>query len=112
MTHQQAQLDLFAPPAPPAGEIDRLCTFLSTRDGWTTAREITAALDLSDRQIRQIARDHRHLILSGPGSPGYKLITAATLEEINHTADRLRSQAREMLAGCIRLRKVAHSIIR
>lgn len=110
----QAQLDLFAPrPAPvPAGEIDRLLAFLAGRPGWTTAREITAAIGLTDRQIRQLARDHRGSILSGPGSPGYKLIADATLEEINHTADRLRSQAREMLAGSIRLRRVAHSIIR
>lgn len=108
------QLDLFAPrPAPvPAGEIDRLLAYLVTRSGWTTAKEITADLGLTDRQIRQLARDHRGSILSGPGSPGYKLISAATLDEINHTADRLRSQAREMLAGSIRLRKVAHSILR
>lgn len=109
------QLDLFTPRpavAAPGGEIDRLLRFLAGRPGWTTAKEITAALQLSDRQIRQLAREHRSSILSGPGSPGYKLIADATLEEINHTADRLRSQAREMLAGSIRLRKVAHSIIR
>lgn len=110
----QQQLDLFTPrPAVvvPPGEIDRLLVFLAGRVAWTTAKEITAALQLTDRQIRQLARDNRHLILSGPGSPGYKLISDATLEEINHTADRLRSQARDMLAGSIRLRKVAHSII-
>ena len=109
---EQGQLNLFAPPASPAGEIDCLLAFLAGRPGWTTARQITAAIGLSDRQIRQLARDHRGSILSGPGSPGYKLIADATLEEINHTADRLRSQAREMLAGSIRLRKVAHSIIK
>ena len=79
---------------------------------YRSVQEITAAIGLTDRQIRQLARDHRGSILSGPGSPGYKLIADATLEEINHTADRLRSQAREMLAGSIRLRKVAHSIIK
>jgi hypothetical protein len=112
--NEQAQLDLFAPrPAPvPAGEIDRLLAFLAGRTGWTTAKEISAAIGLTDRQIRQLARDHRGSILSGPGSPGYKLIADATLDEINHTADRLRSQAREMLAGSIRLRKVAHSILK
>ena len=50
------QLDLFAPrPAPvPAGEIDRLLAYLVTRSGWTTAKEITADLGLTDRQIRQL----------------------------------------------------------
>ncbi len=111
MTHSQAQLDLFAPPAPPAGEIDRLCDYLATRDGWTTAREITAAIDLTDRQIRNLARHHRHLILSAPGTPGYKLIKRASLEEINRTAAKLKSQAREMLAGYVLLKKVAHATI-
>jgi hypothetical protein len=108
----QAQLDLFAPPAPPAGEIDRLCDYLATRPGWTTAKEITQAIDLSDRQIRNLARHHRDRILSAPGTPGYKLVSRATLEEITRTADKLRSQAREMLAGSIKLRRIAHAAIR
>ncbi len=112
MNLAQGQLDLFAPPAPPPGEIDRLCSFLATRDGWTTAREITAAIDLSDRQIRNLARHNRSRVLSAPGTPGYKLITRATLEEIQRTADKLRSQAREMLAGSILLRRIAHQTIR
>lgn len=112
MITAQQQLDLFAPPAPPAGEIDRLCHFLATRDGWTTAKEITTATDLSDRQIRNLARHHRDRILSGPGTPGYKLLSRATCEEIQRTADKLRSQAREMLAGSILLRRKAHQTIR
>ena len=106
---EQAQLDLFTPrPAAvvPPGEIDRLLVFLAGRAAWTTAKEITAALQLTDRQIRQLARDNRHLLLSGPGSPGYKLIADATLEEINHTADRLRSQAREMLKRAEETRRI------
>lgn len=108
----QQQLDLFTPPAPPAGEIDRLCDYLATRDGWTTAKDITAAIELTDRQIRNLARHHRDRILSAPGTPGYKLVSRATLEEITRTADKLRSQAREMIAGSIRLRRLAHQTIR
>lgn len=111
MNHTQQQLDLFAPPAPPAGEIDRLCTFLATRDGWTTAKEISQAIGLGDREIRNLARHNRQLILSAPGTPGYKLIKKATLEEIQRTAAKIRSQCREMSAGYVTLRKIANAII-
>lgn len=107
----QAQLDLFKPPAPPAGEIDRLCDFLATRTGWTTAKEISQAIDLTDRQIRNLARHNRHLILSAPGTPGYKLISRATLEEIRRTMAKIRSQCREMSLGYVILRRIAHSRI-
>lgn len=111
MIRTQAQLDLFAPPAPPDGEIERLCNFLATRDGWTTAKEISQAIDLTDRQIRNLARHNRHLILSAPGTPGYKLIKKATLEEIERTAAKVRSQCREMLSGYVQLLKIARSML-
>ncbi len=107
----QSQLDLFAPPAPPAGEIDRLCNLLATRDGWTTAKQISQAIGLGDREIRNLARHNRQLILSAPGTPGYKLIQNATLKEIQRTGDKLRSQAREMTRGSIILRQIANAII-
>jgi hypothetical protein len=110
------QLDLcFAAAAAPLqqdAETERVLTHLRENPGFHTARQLSAALDLTDRQIRKAAETSGNEIVSGPGSPGYCHITHCPPEKIAHIADTLRSQARHMLARSIRLRNTAHAIIR
>lgn len=110
------QLDLcFASAAAPLqqdAETERVLDFLKANPGFHTARELSAVLNLTDRQIRKAAEISGHEIVSGPGSPGYCHFSHCPAEKIAHIADTLRSQARLMLARSIRLRKHAHSTIR
>jgi len=90
---------------------DKLIHFLFVREGFHTARQITAILGMSDREIRQAAEQADGLVVSGPGSPGYCHIRHCPPEKLAHIANTLRSQARIMLARSIRLRNRAHQII-
>jgi hypothetical protein len=85
---------------------------LAANPGFQTARELSASLGLSDRQIRRAAELAGGRIVSGPGSPGYCHLDHCTAAQVAHIADTLRSQARHMLARSIRLRKNAHHVIR
>lgn len=110
--NEQASFDFTAPPAPPVGEVECLLAWLSARPGFHTAKQLSAALDLTDRKIRQLAEAADGLIVSGPGSPGYCHLYHCPPETIGHIADTLRSQARNMLRRSIRIRVRAHAIIR
>lgn len=109
---EQASFDFTAPPAPPAGEVDRLVSWLAARPGFHTAKTISTALDITDRKIRQLAEASDGLIISGPGSPGYCHLSHCPAETLSHIAETLRSQARSMIARSIRIRRRAHALIR
>jgi hypothetical protein len=110
---EQASFDFTAPaPVAPVGEVERLLAWLTARPGFHTAKQLSAALDLTDRKIRQLAEAADGLIVSGPGSPGYCHLYHCDAETIGHIADTLRSQARNMLRRSIRIRVRAHSLIR
>lgn len=111
------QLDLCFPsaaaPLQEDAETERVLGFLRENPGFHTARQLSAALGLTDRQIRRAAElANDPPIVSGPGSPGYCHITHCPLEKACHIADTHHSQARRMDAKGIRLRKAAHAIIR
>jgi hypothetical protein len=92
-------------------EIDSVISFLTGRN-WTKASEITAAIGIDDRRIRVIAEQSEGAILSGPGCPGYKLLTcAAQLREVDEAAGRLESQGRRMIARAYSIRRRAHRLI-
>ena len=113
MIHEQADLDFTASARlPDFGDVERLLAFLSANPGFHTARQLSAALDLSDRQIRRLAESSDGLVVSGPGSPGYCHLYHCGPERLAHIADTLRSQARSMLARSIRIRRRAHQVIR
>lgn len=111
MIPEQASFD-FSAPAPPAGDVERLLSYLSAHPGFHTAANLAAALGLTDRQIRSLAQDSDGLIISGPGSPGYCHLNHCDPETIGHIADTLRSQAKHMLRRSIRIRRRAHKLIR
>lgn len=76
--------------------------------GWMTARQLYEACDLTDRELRMVVEnDTKGDILSYPGSPGYKLFSEATIEEINRV-ESLRSQAKGMLARYERYKRKLH----
>lgn len=110
------QLDLIFP-SPAAYlqhqvETERVMDYLLTYPGFHTAKKLTAALNLTDRQIRKAAELADGHIVSGPGSPGYCHIEHCPTETLAHIADTLRSQAKHMLRRSIKIRKRAHAIIR
>ena len=111
MIHQAA-FDFTAPPATPVAEVECLLAYLSARPGFHTARELSAALDLTDRKIRQLAEAADGLIVSGPGSPGYCHLYHCPAETIGHITATQISQAKHMIRRALRTRKRAHQLIR
>lgn len=110
----QLDLDLSRSKAPVVSrqEIETVVQFLAGRP-WTTAAEILAALGVDDRRLRVIAEQSEGLILSGPGCPGYKLLTAAAqFREADESANRLESQGQRMIFRALQIRRRAHSLIR
>lgn len=110
----QASFDFSTPPAPPAAdEVTRLVDHLQRAgETWLTAKQLAGALSLSDRKIRSLAEHSDGRVISGPGCPGYRHVDHCTLEILNEVSNRLASQARAMYRRSIRIRKLAHSILR
>lgn len=96
MTAEQCAFDFTAPPPAEVGEVERLLNHLSNNPGFHTRKELSAALGLSDRAIREIAEQNPELIVSGPGSPGYC-----------HITEMLMSQGKKMIKRAIRTRRAA-----
>lgn len=112
MTDQLSlQFSAAAAPLQVEPEVELLISWLHDNPGFHTARKITTALSLTDRQIRKSAEHSNGLIVSGPGSPGYCHITHCSLEQLNHIRNTLRSQARHMLNRYLKLGKTAHQTI-
>lgn len=108
MPAEQAAFDFTAPPIPPEiGEVERLLAWLSARPGFHTAAQISAALDLSDRKVRQLAEAANGLIVSGPGSPGYCHLYHCPDEATGHITEKLIAQGKAMIRRGIRTRNLA-----
>lgn len=103
----------FSAPKPAASdEVAALTQYLHANPSWHTAKQLSHALQINDRKIRQFAEASDGRIISGPGCPGYRHIDHCSADDIAHAADKLRSQARRMLSRSIRIRRRAHSLIR
>jgi CHASE3 domain sensor protein len=76
-------------------EIEDLCRLLAYFIDWTKAEAISEITTWNDRKIRQLAQHSNGQIISG--DKGYKLTCDATMDEITHAANRLRSQAKNNL---------------
>jgi hypothetical protein len=93
----QLELSLDAPAPAELADVARLAGWLyQAGDRWLSARDISAALELSDRQIRHLAASSGGLIVSSPGSPGYKHVRHCDPEEIKTITSRLEHQAKLM----------------
>ena len=88
----------------PGDDLAALCAFLRNLTNWASAQTISKRLGFTERKIRDLASKSKGLIVSGPGSPGYKHVTRCTGEEIDRIALRLQAQAKIMStrAGDIR----------
>jgi hypothetical protein len=105
----QLEMD-FEAKQPAADDIARLARFLYDQGAqWTTAKDITAALNFSDRKIRHLASESNGLILSGPGCPGYRHVRRATTEEVQEVVARLRHQAHVMDQRCSAIHQAFHA---
>lgn len=82
-----------------AEDVERLVNVLNDATGWLTAREIAALIGppANERSIRAAANAACPMVISYPGSPGYRLMSACTIEEINHCIAAFQSQGTEML---------------
>ena len=104
---EPTQLELL-PPKRINPQVQDLIKVLRGRD-WTRAREIIRQTGWSDRQIRALANESRHRIVSYPGSPGYKLFEDCTVDEIHRAINAIGSQTREMTAKLKDLLRAYHS---
>lgn len=93
----QLNLTLRQPaPAVSADDVAALLRVLSDQPDWLTAGEIAALIGFTDRKVRAVAAAAMPQVVSYPGSPGYRLFSACTLEEINHCIEAFQSQGRDM----------------
>jgi hypothetical protein len=82
--------------------VERLVAVLRTHGGWLKAHEIARALgepisDSAERRVRRLASAAAPEVVSFPGSPGYKVWSACSVEEINHCIESLEAQAKDMI---------------
>jgi len=98
--------------APQDPNVQWLERVLLEHPGWITAAALAdrSAGILSDRQVRILA-NASPLVLSGPGSPGYRHMKHATAEEIEHITASLISQGKTMMKRGIRLKRVGHMLL-
>lgn len=92
-----------------AGDASRIVERALAAGGWMTARELADCTWLDDRAIRRAAESSCGGILSG--QRGYRLAERASAEEIHHAAAWLESQAKQMLARAVEIRRRAHGRI-
>jgi hypothetical protein len=96
---QQTEIIFATPAAAPAASIDDVEWLVTLLDGkgWKTAaqlEELSGGLK-NDRKIRAIGRAAAPVIVSYPGSPGYKLWAECTVDEIHHCLNAWESQIRD-----------------
>ena len=108
----QLELSFRAPEQPDLEDVARLARWLyEAGSAWTTAKQITAALGLADRQIRHLASASGGVIISGPGCPGYKHARNCDPEEIATVAARLEHQAKLMATRAGQIRRNFHAAV-
>ena len=76
--------------------------------GWVQSAVLCHRLKWSERMVRAAAEAANGDVLSGPGSPGYKLTKYATPEDMRSVAT-LESQAKRMLARATAIRRKWHN---
>lgn len=102
------QLDLLLPRVQrkAAEMMDRFLLLLQEEGDWVKGSTISTRLHTSDRVLRSCASQSNGRVLSG--QKGYRLTQDATLDEITHAENWLRSQARQMLLRSLEIRRFRH----
>jgi hypothetical protein len=105
----QLELPLGTPPPADLVDVARLSGWLyEAGDRWVPARELSTVLELSDRQIRHLAASSGGLVVSSPGSPGYKHVRHRDPDEISAITSRLEHQAKLMGTRAREIRMAFH----
>lgn len=96
--------------APDDARIGLLVDFLRGK-GWVVRRSVCEALGWEDRLMRQIKSQAGGLIISSSGhhGVGYKLISEATIPEIDHAVGERQSRIRKLQQEIIDIERVKHS---
>lgn len=111
MVEENQELGLtLPPPAISAEEIERLVAILRDAGDWMTAKEIAEKIGngQTDRRVRRVASAARPVVVSFPGSKGYKLWQLCTVAEIDHCIAALESQGSDMIKGAVLYRQAYH----
>ncbi|MCX6952590.1 MAG: hypothetical protein NTV51_10570 [Verrucomicrobia bacterium] len=112
-----AQLELdYSAPAPPAApqvtpeQVEQLVAVLRDAGDWISAKDIAAKMgeDVDDRDVRAIASIARPVVVSFPGSPGYKLWGLCTVAEITRCIHAFHSQGSDMIKCAVVYRVAYH----
>jgi len=83
--------------------------YILERNGtWTTRKEFERH-GFNDRMCRNARQHSKGTIIAG--QKGYLATSCATVEDINHAANTLESQAKVMQAEAIELRRLSHRMI-
>lgn len=110
MNQQPEQLELKQfPAAPHDPNVQWLEELLLGAKCWMSAKDISLTVGgkALDREIRELASASKWII---SGQKGYRHISHATAEEINHAANWLESQAKKMSERAGRIRRSAHQV--
>lgn len=99
-----------AAPVISSEEVEWLVAVLRDK-GWVKAAQIETLSGgtKNDRRIRAIARAAGHGIVSYPGSPGYKLWSDCTMEEIHHCLSAWQSQINDNTVRLAGYERAYHS---
>jgi hypothetical protein len=76
---------------------------------WLTASQLAVMLAWTDRKVRDVASRTRGAVISYPGSPGYRLFSACSVDEIQHATNALLSQARDMTQRAVDIERMYHT---
>ena len=102
-------------PAVSTDEVRRLVEILRSTGAWMTRRELASVFggeEIADRKIRAIAEVAAPVVVSWPGSPGYRHWDACTVAEINHCIDAFESSGKKQFQRAHVYRRAYHQRFR
>ena len=102
-------------PAVTADEVQRLVEILRSTGAWMTRRELASVFggeEIADRKIRAIAEVAAPVVVSWPGSPGYRHWDACTVAEISHCIDAFESSGKKQFQRAHVYRRAYHQRFR
>jgi len=76
------------------------------RQGWVTAKTLARLLDSNDRAIRDAASQSQGRVISG--QRGYCLTHQASVQDVQHAANWLRSQGTKMIQRAYDTERAMH----
>jgi hypothetical protein len=89
-------------------DLDRVVAYLRGK-GWVPRHQIEADLGMNERRVRLVAEHSDGEILSGPGTPGYKLFTrSTTYADVDLCTRTIESQIKRMMTRLSSIRRRHH----